>query len=103
MALTTEQWAAVRKIVYGLVALAGVGLTAFGTVNAEQWAHISAGVTGVIGAVLALINVSPTQYKEQPAKPVESQDSSAAPAAPAAPAEHAADSSYYASDDYLNQ
>lgn len=97
MALTTEQWAAVRKIVYGLVALAGVGLTAFGTVNAEQWAHISAGVTGVIGAVLALINVSPTQYKEQPTKPVESQDSSAAPA------EHAADSSYYASDDYLNQ
>lgn len=97
MALTTEQWAAVRKIVYGLVALAGIGLTAFGAVNAEQWAHISAGVTGVIGAVLALINVSPTQYKEQPAKPVESQDSSAAPA------EHAADSSYYASDDYLNQ
>lgn len=97
MVLTTEQWAAVRKIVYGLVALAGIGLTAFGAVNAEQWAHISAGVTGVIGAVLALINVSPTQYKEHPVKPVEPQDSSAAPA------EHAADSSYYASDDYLNQ
>lgn len=97
MALTTEQWAAVRKIVYGLVALAGVGLTAFGVINAEQWAHISAGVTGVLGAVLALINVSPTQYKEQPsepAKPVESQES---------PAEHAADPSYYASEDYLNQ
>jgi len=97
MSLTTEQWAAVRKIVYGLVALAGIGLTAFGAVNAEQWAHISAGVTGVIGAVLALINVSPTQYKEQPSKTVEPQDSSAAPA------EHAADSSYYASDEYLNQ
>lgn len=101
MSLTTEQWAAVRKIVYGLVALAGIGLTAFGAVNAEQWAHISAGVTGVIGAVLALINVSPTQYREpaasEPAKPVESQESSASPA------EHAADSSYYASEDYLNQ
>lgn len=97
MALTTEQWAAVRKIVYGLVALVGIGLTAFGTVNAEQWAHISAGVTGVIGAVLALINVSPTQYKEQPREPDKLQESSAAPA------EHAADSSYYASDDYLNQ
>lgn len=97
MALTTEQWAAVRKIVYGLVALAGIGLTAFGAVNAEQWAHISAGVTGVIGAVLALINVSPTQYKEQPREPVEPQESSAAPA------EHAADSSYYASEEYLNQ
>lgn len=97
MALTTEQWAAVRKIVYGLVALAGIGLTAFGAVNAEQWAHISAGVTGVIGAVLALINVSPTQYKEQPNEPAKPQESSAALA------EHAADSSYYASDDYLNQ
>lgn len=97
MALTTEQWAAVRKIVYGLVALAGIGLTAFGAVNAEQWAHISAGVTGVIGAVLALINVSPTQYKEQPSEPAKPQEPSAAPA------EHAADSSYYASDDYLNQ
>ena len=98
MALTTEQWAAVRKIVYGLVALAGVGLTAFGVINAEQWASISAGATGVIGAVLALINVSPTQYKEpaasEPFQPVES---------PAAPAEHAADISYYASEDYLNQ
>ena len=101
MSLTTEQWAAVRKIVYGLVALAGIGLTAFGTVNAEQWAHISAGVTGIIGAVLALINVSPTQYREpaasEPAKPVESQESLAAPA------EHAADSSYFTSEDYLNQ
>ena len=97
MALTTEQWAAVRKIVYGLVALAGIGLTAFGAVNAEQWAHISAGVTGVIGAVLALINVSPTQYKGQPSEPAKPQESSATPA------EHAADSSYFTSEDYLNQ
>lgn len=94
MALTTEQWAAVRKIVYGLVALAGVGLTAFGVINAEQWASISAGVTGVIGAVLALINVSPTQYKEQPSG---DSGSSAAPAA-ADP-----NTDYYASSEYAGQ
>lgn len=92
MAMTTEQWAAVRKIVYGLVALAGVGLTAFGVINAEQWASISAGVTGVIGAVLALINVSPTQYKAQP-----SGDSSSA----AAVSDPNAD--YYASSEYAGQ
>lgn len=92
MALTTEQWAAVRKIVYGLVALAGVGLTAFGAINAEQWAHISAGVTGVIGAVLALINVSPTQYKAQP-------DSSSA----ASPAASDPNADYYASSEYAGQ
>lgn len=91
MALTTEQWAAVRKIVYGLVALAGVGLTAFGVINAEQWASISAGVTGVIGAVLALINVSPTKYKAQPS------GSAAAPAA-ADP-----NTDYYASSEYAGQ
>lgn len=94
MALTTEQWAAVRKIVYGLVALAGVGLTAFGVINAEQWAHISAGVTGVIGAVLALINVSPTQYKAQP-----SGDSGSA----AAPAAADPNTDYYASSEYAGQ
>lgn len=94
MALTTEQWAAVRKIVYGLVALAGVGLTAFGAINAEQWAHISAGVTGVIGAVLALINVSPTQYKAQP-----SSDSSSA----VAPAVSDSNADYYASSEYAGQ
>lgn len=94
MALTTEQWAAVRKIVYGLVALAGVGLTAFGVINAEQWASISAGATGVIGAVLALINVSPTQYKEQP-----SGDSSSA----AAPAATDPNTGYYASSEYAGQ
>lgn len=92
MALTTEQWAAVRKIVYGLVALAGVGLTAFGVINAEQWAHVSAGVTGVIGAVLALLNVSPTQYKEQPGS------SSAA-----APAVSDPNADYYASSEYAGQ
>lgn len=92
MALTTEQWAAVRKIVYGLVALAGVGLTAFGVINAEQWASISAGATGVIGAVLALLNVSPTQYKAQP-----ENGSAAAPAA----ADPNAD--YYASSEYAGQ
>lgn len=94
MSLTTEQWAAVRKIVYGLVALAGIGLTAFGVVNAEQWASISAGATGVIGAVLALINVSPTQYKEQP-----SGDSSSA----AAPAVSATNTDYYTSSEYAGQ
>lgn len=94
MALTTEQWAAVRKIVYGLVALAGVGLTAFGVINAEQWASISAGVTGVIGAVLALINVSPTQYKEQP-----SGDSGSA----AAEAVSDPNADYYASSEYAGQ
>lgn len=94
MALTTEQWAAVRKIVYGLVALAGIGLTAFGVINAEQWASISAGVTGVIGAVLALINVSPTQYKAQP-----SGDSSSA----AAPAVSDPNAGYYASSEYAGQ
>ena len=94
MALTTEQWAAVRKIVYGLVALAGVGLTAFGVINAEQWASISAGVTGVIGAVLALINVSPTQYKEQP-----SGDSNSA----ATPAVSDPNADYYASGEYAGQ
>lgn len=92
MALTTEQWAAVRKIVYGLVALAGVGLTAFGAINAEQWAHISAGVTGVIGAVLALINVSPTQYKAQP-------DNSSA----ASPTVSDPNADYYASSEYAGQ
>jgi hypothetical protein len=92
MALTTEQWAAVRKIVYGIVALAGVGLTAFGAINAEQWAHISAGVTGVIGAVLALINVSPTQYKAQP-------DSDSA----ASPAVTDPNTDYYASSEYAGQ
>lgn len=92
MALTTEQWAAVRKIVYGLVALAGVGLTAFGVINAEQWASISAGATGVIGAVLALINVSPTQYKEQP------ESGSAA-----APAATDPNTDYYASSEYAGQ
>ena len=94
MALTTEQWAAIRKIVYGLVALAGVGLTAFGVINAEQWASISAGVTGVIGAVLALINVSPTQYKSQP-----SGDSGSA----AAPAAADPNTDYYASSEYAGQ
>lgn len=94
MALTTEQWAAVRKIVYGLVALAGVGLTAFGVINAEQWASISAGATGVIGAVLALLNVSPTQYKEQP-----SGDSSSA----AAPTVSDPNADYYASSEYAGQ
>lgn len=94
MALTTEQWAAVRKIVYGLVALAGVGLTAFGVINAEQWASISAGATGVIGAVLALLNVSPTQYKEPP-----SGDSSSA----AAPAATDPNTDYYASSEYVGQ
>lgn len=94
MSLTTEQWAAVRKIVYGLVALAGIGLTAFGVVNAEQWASISAGATGVIGAVLALINVSPTQYKEQP-----SGDNSSA----AAPAVSGTNTDYYASSEYAGQ
>lgn len=92
MALTTEQWAAVRKIVYGLVALAGVGLTAFGVINAEQWASISAGVTGVIGAVLALLNVSPTQYKEQP-----SSGSAASPVVTDPNAD------YYASSEYAGQ
>lgn len=94
MTLTTEQWAAVRKIVYGLVALAGVGLTAFGVINAEQWASISAGATGVIGAVLALLNVSPTQYKEHP-----SGDSGSA----ASPAVTDPNSDYYASSDYAGQ
>ena len=94
MALTTEQWAAVRKIVYGLVALAGVGLTAFGVINAEQWASISAGATGVIGAVLALLNVSTTQYKEQP-----SGDSSSA----ASPAVADPNADYYASSEYAGQ
>ena len=92
MALTTEQWAAVRKIVYGLVALAGVGLTAFGVINAEQWASISAGATGVIGAVLALLNVSPTQYKEQ-----KGSGSAAAPAATDP------NTDYYASSEYAGQ
>lgn len=92
MALTTEQWAAVRKIVYGLVALAGVGLTAFGVINAEQWASISAGATGVIGAVLALLNVSPTQYKEH-------QGSGSA----AAPAATDPNTDYYASSEYAGQ
>lgn len=92
MALTTEQWAAVRKIVYGLVALAGVGLTAFGVINAEQWASISAGATGVIGAVLALLNVSPTQYKEQ------SGSSSAAYPTASDP-----NTDYYASSEYAGQ
>ena len=92
MALTTEQWAAVRKIVYGLVALAGVGLTAFGVINAEQWASISAGATGVIGAVLALLNVSPTQYKEQ--------QGSGSAAAPAATDPNTDD---YASSEYAGQ
>ena len=94
MALTTEQCAAVRKTVYGLVALAGVGLTAFGVINAEQWASISAGATGVIGAVLALLNVSPTQYKEQP-----SGDSSSA----ASPAVADPNADYYASSEYAGQ
>lgn len=90
--MTTEQWAAVRKIVYGLVALAGVGLTAFGVINAEQWASISAGATGVIGAVLALLNVSPTQYKEQ------SGSSSAAYPTASDP-----NTDYYASSEYAGQ
>lgn len=92
MALTTEQWAAVRKIVYGLVALAGVGLTTFGVINAEQWASISAGVTGVIGAVLALLNVSPTQYKEQ-------LGSNSA----ASPAVSDPNADYYTSSEYAGQ
>ena len=64
MKFTSDQWAAIRKVIYGLVPLIGTALVSFGIVSGEQWAQISAPILAILGVVLAFLHTSPADVAE---------------------------------------